>query len=204
MKKKVDITQTLVFSASDLRSRGYYKWWASESDTKTLFLALGVDFDEVKEDQIESTDIDFEPNEKFYCVYIGIAEKEPIISRMANHISELTTDNNFGKSTLRRSLASIFHCTYKTYADGTPIKKNSREEAKKAANEFIGRCYVEFIPTNQSARDIETNTLKKDELYILNGSKNKHPKRNDYKHDLTKWRKNLFPPKSKKPKNNKN
>lgn len=81
---------------------GYYKWWAKEEDFKYLLEKLNGTFDNVKEK--------VEKENGWYCIYVGIAVKESIQSRLNWHINQVNNPSNVRSrtlSTLRQSISSV-------------------------------------------------------------------------------------------------
>ena len=145
---------------------GYYKWWARESDLKFILKNLGKEFEDMKAFFEYSDD-------GSYCIYIGIATKESLRSRLNWHINTNSTKSNIKNrtlSTLKQSISAL-------------VCRNMADDEK--TNNFIDNLYVEYFLCNceiksedalKQIKEIENSHLKNnDNLYILNIQENKHP-----------------------------
>lgn len=87
-----------IFNAKDLRRSGYYKWYAPEELYKEILGKLKINFEEIS-DNVER----LENDEKYFAIYVGIAENQPVIRRIGHHLY-----NSFDSSTLRKSVAAVY------------------------------------------------------------------------------------------------
>lgn len=135
-----------IFDAKDLRRSGYYKWYAPEDLYKEILAKLEINFDEAK------TDVErLENNENYFGIYVGIAEKQPIIRRIGHHLY-----NSFSSSTLRKAIRRVY-------------KANNRNEV----NEFIDKLKVQFFfDVSENLHEKENEILKK-HFFVLNNQGNK-------------------------------
>lgn len=131
-----------IFDAKDLRRSGYYKWYAPEDLYKEILAKLKIDFDDVSEN-VEK----LENNETYYGIYVGIAEDQPVIRRIGNHLY-----NSFKSSTLRKSIAAVY---------GT-VNHNE-------INKFIDNLKVQFffIDNSYNLHDKERELLQ-NHFFVLN------------------------------------
>ncbi|SHJ04648.1 hypothetical protein SAMN05720471_1151 [Fibrobacter sp. UWP2] len=158
---------------------GYYKWWANKKDFRMILSKLGADFDTIiRENVVECFD-------EFYCVYVGIAVKESVRSRINWHVNDKHDKKRVEKgylSTLRQTISSI-------------VANN--QLAKKETNDFIDRLKVEVFYSNYEINSIEAKTeiekIEKDliqaKLRVLNIRDNEHPSAQSMKKTLQKLRK---------------
>ena len=89
-------------------SPGVYKWWCREHMLRAILKKLKCNKIDINSD-IEFFDLN---EDRFYCIYVGIATKRSLNSRIEWHISEHTLPQILSKnvtiSTLRHSLSAIF------------------------------------------------------------------------------------------------
>lgn len=142
---------------------GYYKWWANKKDFLKLLSKLGSNFSDI-ENAVEQKNGD-------YCIYVGIAVKESIRSRINWHVNDVHDKKRVEKgylSTLRKSISSVIA---------------SNQLAKHETNEFMNRLKVEIFYSNNEIKsaaakkeleDIEKKLMLKN-LYIINIRDNNHP-----------------------------
>lgn len=131
-----------IFDAKDLRRSGYYKWYAPEDLYKEILTKLKIDFDEAK----NKTEILVIDNETFYGIYIGIAEDQPVIRRIGNHLY-----NSFNSSTLRKSIAAVLETT-------------NHDEV----NEFMDKLKVQFFfEVSENLHEKERELLQ-NHFFVLN------------------------------------
>ena len=164
----------MMIKASSLRNKeelnktpndkpGYYKWYATKEDLALLLNNLGYSIDELIND--------IETKDNLYCVYIGVAIKESIKSRLNWHVNDKHTETSVKQgflSTFRQSISSV-------------IAHNQYDE--KSTNDFIDRLYVEYfvidapIKSEKAKRIIEPieKELINSYLRILNIKDNKYP-----------------------------
>lgn len=168
---------SVVCSAKDLRSKinlkevpncpGYYKWWAIKGDVLLILNSLGVGVTDDIIGEIEKKEIN---GKIYYCIYVGIAVRESLRSRLNWHINQVNKPNNVASgtlSTLRQSIAALF---------GKDMADND------ATNRFIDKLQVEYfsskheIKSQAAKNEIEAieNNMMKEHLCILNIQKNKH------------------------------
>lgn len=161
----------MIYNAKSLRNKenlnnlgknhGYYKQWAKKPELETILSKLGLSYNDVC-CCLEKRDID---NETYYCIYVGIAFKEPIAKRLYRcHIN-----GKISNSTFRRSIAAVV-CGAMSDTQGT--------------NDFIDLLKVEIFPLDlpvktqdaeKEIQKIEKNLLNGKKLYPLNIQGNKHP-----------------------------
>lgn len=156
---------------------GYYKWWASKDDFLRLLSALDVPFEEIN--------ADVEQKDGLWCVYVGIAAKESIRSRINWHINDPHTESKVKSgtlSTLRQSIASL-------------VAGNQFD--KVATDSFIDGLSFEVFPVEGEIgscdvtcklHDAERKMLG-DRLCILNIQDNCHVKAAEIKKKLKALRK---------------
>lgn len=156
---------------------GYYKWWISKTELNLILKAFDVSFSEI-ENSLERKD-------GLFCVYVGIAAKESVRSRLNWHINDPHTESrveNGTLSTLRQTIASI-------------VSHNQYDKA--ATNSFIDKMFVEYFYIDSSIKSetaikelqsIETN-LMAEYLRILNIQDNHHPLSDSIKKKLKVLRK---------------
>lgn len=156
---------------------GYYKWWASKDDFLRLLSALDVPFEEVK--------ADVEQKDGLWCIYVGIAAKESIRSRINWHINDRHTKSRveWGTvSTLRKSISSLVA---------------GDQYDKDATDRFIDGLFFEYFPFDGKIGDcyvgcqlheIERKALL-DKLCVLNIQDNGHEKAAEIKKKLKALRK---------------
>lgn len=142
---------------------GYYTWWASGKELDFILQKLNLSY----------SDLEFvlEWKDYAYCIYVGIAEKGSLRSRLNWHINDAHTPSrveNGTLSTLRQTIASI--------VAGDQYDKN-------ATDEFIDKLFVEWVYSDnpiksQAAKtelhEIEQKLMKR-YLRILNIQGNHHP-----------------------------
>lgn len=87
-----------IFDAKELRRSGYYIWYAPKKLYLELLEKLNIYFEEIS-DNVER----LENDEKYFAIYVGIAENQPIIRRIGHHLY-----NSFDSSTLRKSVAAVY------------------------------------------------------------------------------------------------
>ena len=142
---------------------GYYKWWAERSELDLILSALGFDYDAVK-DALET-------KENVFCVYVGIAAKESVRSRLNCHVNDphtMSRVKNGTLSTLRQSIASV-------------VAHNQADKA--ATDSFIDKLKIEYAcidePIKSETAKEKLQGLEKDlmqkNLYALNIRDNHHP-----------------------------
>ena len=144
---------------------GVYQWWASKSDLLTILQALGMQFSDVQND--------LEEQDGYYCVYVGIAWRESLRSRLNWHINQKNTISSVKSkflSTLRQSIAAVL---------GVPMTDTD------AVNDFMDRLQVSYgemdfairsQDAKQAAHGWERNKFNSGKLYILNIQGNRtHP-----------------------------
>lgn len=142
---------------------GYYKWWVSKSELDLILKALDVTFADI-ENALEKT-------EDLYCVYVGIAAKESVRSRLNWHINDthsVSRVENGTLSTLRQSIASI-------------VAHNQYDKA--ATDSFIDKMFVEYFctdfPIKSEAARIELHLIEtklmSEYLRLLNIQDNHYP-----------------------------
>lgn len=156
---------------------GYYKWWATRKDFEELARKLGTDFASL-EPYIEKED-------DLYCIYVGIAAKESIRSRLNWHVNDPHTQNRVKSgtlSTLRQSISSLIA---------------GNQSKKKETNDFIDRLTIEYFIIDKTIRSKEASEeldkierdLMHNKLYILNIKDNKHAKSKQIIRELKQARK---------------
>lgn len=142
---------------------GYYKWWAARPELDVILNALDVSFNEVSSALETSGDL--------FCIYVGIAAKEPVRARLDWHVNDPHTASrvkNGTLSTFRQSIASV-------------VARNQYDKA--ATDSFIDKLYVEWFCSDKAIkseeakielRDVERRLLL-EHLRVLNIQENKHP-----------------------------
>lgn len=159
---------------------GYYKWWATEEVLAAIFDNLNL-----TRNEIDSVKECLEKKDNYYCIYVGVAIKDSIQSRLNTHVNQYTSERNVRFSTLRKSLTGIFSGN-----------KNDFE----TTNEIIDKLYIEYyaidLPIHSDEADKQISSIEKEllsceNLYILNIKENKHPRAYIIKNHLSKLRKEL-------------
>ena len=144
---------------------GYYKWWATGDFFYKILEKLNLIDDKNLNGSIKNA---IEKKENLFCIYLGIAPVRSLRERIDSHINQNNSKYNVRHSTLRKSLTSLFVAN-KSDCIGT--------------NELINELWVEFFPselpfgdpyTKMELENLETELLKNN-FYILNLDKNKHP-----------------------------
>ena len=83
---------------------GVYAWWARENELQIILNSLDLQYVVVKH-SLEELD-------GYYCVYVGIAARESVKSRLNWHINQQNTISSVKSgflSTLRQSIAGILN-----------------------------------------------------------------------------------------------
>ena len=156
---------------------GYYKWWISKTELDLILKAFDVSFSEI-ENSLEKKD-------GLFCVYVGIAAKESVRSRLNWHVNDSHSTSrvkNGTLSTLRQSIASI-------------ISHNQYDKA--STDSFINKMFIEYFFIDypikfetaiKELHAIETK-LMDEYLRILNIQDNHHPLADSIKSKLKVLRK---------------
>ena len=145
---------------------GVYKWWCSKEMLKQILKKLNcyssVNINRDIEHCVYNKKV-------LYCIYVGIATKESLNSRIEWHISNHTASQlrskNVSISTLRHSLAAIFF---------NDISTSINEALNKLMeNLFVSIHYesqfdIGSIEASQEIKKIESNILKSGKFYVLN------------------------------------
>ena len=142
---------------------GYYKWWVPKTELDFILNVLDISFLEI-ERVLETKD-------DLFCVYVGIAAKESVGSRLNWHINDshsISRVKNGTLSTLRQTVASI-------------VSHNQYD--KLSTDLFIDKMFVEYFcmdfPIKSDAAKIKLHIIEKklmDEYFrILNIRDNHHP-----------------------------
>ncbi len=156
---------------------GYYKWWVSKVELDILLKVLDISFS-----KIESS---LESKNDLYCVYVGIAAKESVRSRLNWHINDTHTASrvkNGTLSTLRQSISSI-------------ISHNQYD--KISTDLFIDKMFVEYFYIDSPIKSDNAKTelhaietkLMAEYLRILNIQNNHYPLSYSIKSKLKELRK---------------
>lgn len=153
-KRSSQIVRNL-FQEKDSDKHGYYKWWAGKESFNCLKKAFCIT--SFSDTCIETKDID---GEKWYCIYIGIAVKEPLAARINWHINDVHTESkirNRTLSTLRQSISSLLFSDMSKQKDTDLFMKELKVEYYVVNDEKsnlldIERRYMEerFSPLNIS------------------------------------------------------
>lgn len=144
---------------------GYYKWWANKETLFELLTKLGLPLKEYS-DYLEYSD-------GLYCIYVGVATKRTLRSRIDWHINQKHTIGNVKNgvlSTLRQTISSVMA---------------SDMYAEDETNLFLNKLKLQVFPTSHVGnRELATQEISKIEkgllsgqnyLYLLNIKENKHP-----------------------------
>ena len=156
---------------------GYYKWWVSKVELDILLKVLEISFSEVEKA--------LETKSGLFCVYVGIAAKESVRSRLNWHINDIHTASrvkNGTLSTLRQSISSI-------------VSHNQYD--KISTDLFIDKMFVEYFYIYSPIKSDNTKTelhaietkLMAEYLRILNIQENHYPFSDSIKSKLKKLRK---------------
>ena len=156
---------------------GYYKWWVSKVELDILLKVLEISFSEVEKA--------LETKSGLFCVYVGIAAKESVRSRLNWHINDIHTASrvkNGTLSTLRQSISSI-------------VSHNQYD--KISTDLFIDKMFVEYFYIDSPIKSDNTKTelhaietkLMAEYLRILNIQENHYPFSDSIKSKLKKLRK---------------
>jgi len=180
-------TKNTLLNASKLRNKeelikipnkaGYYKWWSNKNELYTILKKLNVKFDDIK-DYIETKN-------NLYSIYVGIAVKESVRSRINWHINDKHTKSrveNGTLSTFRQSISSI-------------VAENQYD--KSETDKFINKLKIEYFTTDNPIKSIEAKKeleekekkLMNTQLYVLNLQNNHHPQAKAIKKELKYLRK---------------
>lgn len=136
---------------------GVYAWWARENELQIILNSLDLQYVVVKH-SLEELD-------GYYCVYVGIAARESVKSRLNWHINQQNTISSVKSgflSTLRQSIAGILN---------VPMTDTA------AVNAFMDELYVSYSvfecpiksdQAKQKAHAWENAKLISGELYVLN------------------------------------
>lgn len=108
---------------------------------KEILAKLKIDFDDVSEN-VEK----LENNETYYGIYVGIAEDQPVIRRIGNHLY-----NSFKSSTLRKSIAAVLETTN-----------------HDKVNEFMDKLKVLFFFDVSENLDEKERELLQNHFFVLN------------------------------------
>lgn len=144
---------------------GVYSWWADRTGLNVILSALGLEFEKVKNC--------LEREEDEYCIYVGIAVKEDVRSRLDWHVNQINTPYAVKSgflSTLRQSLAAVLG-TEMTDTDGVNAFMDGL---------FVRYTLLDFPVKSQQAADAahewENAKLNGGALYLLNIQNNRsHP-----------------------------
>ena len=156
---------------------GYYKWWAKRADFETILFKLETAYKNVEKA--------VEREGGWFCIYVGIAVKESVRSRIDWHVNDEHDGKRIEKgylSTLRQSISSIFA---------------GNQNAQRKTNKVLDRLKVEVfysdngIGSDEAKRELEgeEKNLMKDHLYVLNIRDNVHPLAQDIRRKLRRLRK---------------
>lgn len=164
---------------------GYYKWWASEKELKTLLNSKYIDNKYFKALLPFLTKKEIK-GKTYYYIYVGVAINESIRERLDWHINQHHTKTSVESgflSTLRQTLSSL-------------VAGNQYDE--KNTNEFIDKLLVEYaevdleIHSKEAKEKIEK--IEKDEInnnvLPLNIKDNKNEMLTNYLKELRSARKN--------------
>lgn len=143
---------------------GYYKWWAPKTVLDSIFEKLGLTTSQVDEFQkyIETRD-------NYYCIYVGIAANDSIRDRLDTHVNQYKAERNIRRSTLRKSLTSLF-------------AQNKQDIV--TTNKIIDLLRIEYFAVDLPIKSqeainkiegVENDLLSCEYLYVLNIQKNRHP-----------------------------
>lgn len=134
---------------------GWYKWWAPEKYLKKLLDSKHISKKYCSEllPHLTTKNID---GVKHYCIYVGIATRESIRSRLNWHVNQKHTDSSVESrflSTLRQSISSI-------------IAHDQYEEDKttKLINKLTIEYYSVDIPTKSAEAKAKIEAIEKIEL----------------------------------------
>ena len=103
---------------------GIYAWWARENELQIILNSLNLQYAAIKNS--------LEEQNGYYCVYVGIAARESVKSRLSWHIKQQNTISSVKSgflSTLRQSLAGILN---------VPMTDTAR------VNAFMDELYVSY------------------------------------------------------------
>ena len=129
-----------IFDAKELRRSGYYIWYAPKKMYLELLEKLNINFKEIS-DNVER----LENDEKYFAIYVGIAENQPVIRRIGHHLY-----NSFDSSTLRKSVAAVYET------------KNHDE-----INKFMDKLKVKIFEYSGNLHEKEKDLLQK-YFFVLN------------------------------------
>lgn len=132
--------------ASDLRNKenlkkmpnnmpGYYKWWAPKKSLELLLNSKYLKNNYLKKLLPYLTTSTYK-GKKYYYIYVGIAVKESIQSRLDWHVNQHHTKSSVESgflSTFRQSISSL-------------VAFNQFDEI--VTNEFIDTLLIEYYPIN--------------------------------------------------------
>ena len=164
---------------------GWYRWWAPEEALKMLLDSPYLN-NKYLSSLLSHLTIKNINGKNYYYIYVGVATKRSIQSRLNWHINQHHTKSSVESgflSTLRKSISSL-------------VAFNQYDE--DATNNFINMLIVEYhsvnlpIKSNEAKEKIEG--IEKNEIdnnvLILNIKENKNVLLKDYLKELKKIRKN--------------
>jgi hypothetical protein len=186
----------VIVCASELRAKekreivpndkpGWYRWWATSEAMKLLLNSKLLNkkyFDEILPYLTKRND----GNTVLYSLYVGVAIKESIRSRLNWHINQHHTKSSVSKgflSTFRQSVSSL-------------IAGNQYDEL--ATNNLIDMLLVEYVPIDFPIHSEEAKHLIEqieltemtERVYPLNIKDNKQPIVQSFKSELRRVRSN--------------
>lgn len=150
----------------DKTKPGYYKWWAAEEQLNILLNKLELTIANIGPIE-EKQNV----NGRFYCIYIGIAVKESVRSRLDWHINQTHTRAQVENGTLSTFRQTVSCLVGKDMLD------------KKATDTFIDELFVEYFLLDCAVKSQEAYAMARKEeclalnsqyLYLLNIQENKH------------------------------
>ena len=162
---------------------GWYRWWAKESEVKTLLNSIFLSkeyFNYLSKFILKGTG----ELEKYFCIYIGIASKGSIRARLNWHINQ-----EHSLSNIKSGFLSTFRQTISSLISGYQTDENN-------TNKFLDKLTVEYYSINLRVKDkdakkslkiIEEDNLKNN-IIPLNIQGNNRIELQEFIKDLKKAR----------------
>ena len=156
---------------------GYYKWWCKKEELDTILKELDVSFDSIKSYLEIENDL--------FCIYVGIAVKESVRSRLNWHVND------------KHGRSQVIHGTLSTLRQSISSIAAHNQFDKQATDLFIDKLYVEWfysqnaIGSDSAKTELESieKQMMSEYLRPLNIQNNNHPLAEQLKRKLKQLRK---------------
>ena len=163
---------------------GFYKWWAPKKAIKLLLDSQYIE-DKYLSELLPELEITEFNGTTYYYIYVGIAVKESIRSRLNWHVNQENTGSSIKSgflSTLRQSISSLL---------------SGDQSDSNATNDLIDMLMIEYetfdlpIRSQEAKKKIEQieNAEIKKHLLPINLRGNKNPKIKKFSRELRTARK---------------